>query len=278
MDILKMAQLYQMNLLTIIEIGKDGVFLETDNYGDIHLLDAPHNLHEGDKIEVFIYSNSTDNIVATVAPAYVKVGECANLEVVSAGDNGAFLNWGLPKDLFLPNFEQAYYVDEGDYCVVHVYLDKKGRPSASSLLYHHLDEYQGDLEEGQQVDLLIADENELGFKAVINHKQLGLIYHGELSQPLQLGTKMKGWIKEIRGDGKINLNINAFDTDTRDELEAQILAQLKQENGRIDISDKSPPEEIFAAFKVSKKNFKRAIGSLYKQRLIKISPSFIELV
>ena len=273
-----MPHLYQMNILTIIEIGKDGVFLEGEHYGDVHLLDAPKNLRVDEEIEVFIYRNTSDNVVATVAPARVKVGECANLEVVSTGDNGAFLDWGLPKDLFLPHSEQAYYVDEGDYCVVHVYLDKKGRPAASSLLYHHLDEYQGDLEEGQQVDLLIADETELGFKAVINHKQLGLIYHSELSQPLQLGTTMKGWIKSISDDGKINLNINAFDADTRDALEAQILNQLKQENGRIDISDKSPPEEIFATFKVSKKNFKRAIGSLYKQRLIKISPKYIELV
>lgn len=272
-----MPNIYQMNLLTVIETGEDGVFLEGDDYGDIHLIDAPDGVHEDDELEVFIYRNTSDNVVATLAPAYVKVGECANLEVVSVGDNGAFLDWGLPKDLFLPLSEQAYYVDEGDYCVVHVYLDKKGRPVASSLLYHHLDEYQGDLEEAQQVDLLIVDESELGFKAVINHKQLGLIYHSELSQPLQLGIKMKGWVKEIRSDGKINLNINALDTDTRNELELIILNQLKEENGRIDISDKSPPEEIFATFKVSKKNFKRAIGSLYKQRLIKISPGFIEL-
>lgn len=274
----QMPNLYQMNTLTVIEVGKDGVFLEGNEYEDIHLIDAKGNIQEGDEIEVFVYRNTSDNIVATLASAYVKVGECANLEVVSAGDNGAFLDWGLPKDLFIPHKEQAYYVDEGDYCVVCVYLDKKGRPVASSMLYHHLDEYQGDLEEGQQVDLLIADETELGFKAVINHKQLGLIYHSELSQPLQLGSKMKGWVREIRGDGKINLNINALDTETRDELETQILDQLKQENGRIDISDKSPPEEIFQTFKVSKKNFKRALGSLYKQRLIKISPGFIELV
>lgn len=273
-----MPNLYQMNLLTVIEVGRDGVFLEGDDYGDIHLPDAPKNIEEDDEIEVFIYRNSSDNVVASITPSHVQIGECANLEVVSVGDNGAFLDWGLPKDLFLPLKEQAYYIDEGDYCVVCVFLDKKGRPVASSLLYHHLDEYQGDLEEGQQVDLIIADETELGFKAVINHAHLGLIYHSELSQPLQLGTKMKGWIKEIRGDGKIDLNINALDTDSRDELEAQILEQLKQENGRIDISDKSPPEAIFAKFKVSKKNFKRAIGSLYKQRLIKISPGFIELV
>ncbi|MGH1377951.1 MAG: CvfB family protein [Alphaproteobacteria bacterium] len=273
-----MPNIYQTNILTVTEVSGDGVFLEGDHFGDIHLLDAPDGVKEGDELEVFIYRNTSGNVVATVSSAYVKVGECANLEVVSVGDNGAFLDWGLPKDLFLPRSEQAYYVDEGDYCVVHVYLDKKGLPVASSLLYHHLDEYQGDLEEGQQVDLLISDETDLGFKAVINHKQLGLIYHSELSQPLQLGIKMKGWVKEIRGDGKINLNINALDTDTRDELESSILEMLKQESGRIDISDKSPPEKIFATFKVSKKNFKRAIGSLYKQRLIQVFPEYIELV
>lgn len=273
-----MPNLYQINRLTIIEIGKDGVFLDGDHFGDIHLPDAPKGLEEDDEIEVFLYRNKSDKVMATAKSGYVQVGQCANLQVISVGDNGAFLDWGLPKDLFLPLSEQAYYVDEGDYCVVHVFLDKKGRPAASSMLYHHLDERQGDLEEGQKVDLLIADENELGFKAVINHTQLGLVYHNELSQPLQLGTKMTGWIKKIRDDGKINLNVNALDTDTRDALEAHILEQLQAENGRIDLSDKSAPEEIFKTFKVSKKNFKRAIGSLYKQRLITISPGYIELV
>ena len=273
-----MPQLYQMNVLNVIEAGKDGVFLEGDEYGDILFIDAGKDLQEDDEVEVFLYRDKSDHVVASKNSSYVKVGECANLEVIATGDHGAFLDWGLPKDLFLPTSEQAYYVDEGDYCVVHVFMDKKGRPTASSLLYHYLDENHGDLKEGQQVDLLIADHNDLGYKAVINQTQLGLIYHSELSQALQLGTKMKGWVKEIRGDGKINLNINALDSESRDALEAEILKRLRKENGRINLSDKSPPEDIFDAFKVSKKNFKRATGSLYKQRLITISPEYIELV
>jgi predicted RNA-binding protein (virulence factor B family) len=162
--------------------------------------------------------------------------------------------------------------------VVYVYLDKQGRPVASTKLHKFLDEGQGNLEVGQQVDLLIADKTDLGFKAVINNKHLGLIYHGELSQPLEIGAQMKGWVKKIRDDGKINLNVNALDSETRDELGVEILRRLKEEGGRIELSDKSSPEKIFSVFKVSKKNFKRAIGSLYKQRLIKISPKFIELV
>jgi predicted RNA-binding protein (virulence factor B family) len=277
MDV-QMPNLYQMNVLTVVETGEGGVFLDGGEYEDLRLQDAGDDIKVGDKVEVFIYRSTLDNVVATLVPAYAKVGECANLEVVADEEHGAFLDWGLPKDLFLPHSEQAYYVDEGNYCVVYVYFDKQGRPVASTKLHKFLDEGQGNLEVGQQVDLLIADKTDLGYKAVLNNKHLGLIYHGELSHPLDLGSEMKGWVKKIREDGKINLNINALDAETRDELGTDILKQLKQEGGRINISDKSSPEEIFNRFKVSKKNFKRAIGSLYKQRLIKISPRFIELV
>ncbi len=273
-----MPQLYQTHLFRIIESDPNNAMIDGADYGPLPLYDAPDDLQIGDEIEAFIYPNVNDDIVATMKKSYAQIGECANLEVISVNDSGAFLNWGLPKDLFLPQSEQAYYVDEGDFCVVYVYADKKGRPIASSMLYHHLNEFQGDLRKGDAVDLLIADKNELGFKAVINNKQLGLIYHVELSQPLELGTKMKGWVKKIREDGKIDLNVNALDSSTRDKLEEHILNLLKQEGGRIKLSDKSSPEEIYDLLEVSKKNFKRAIGSLYKQRLIKISPDFIETV
>jgi len=162
--------------------------------------------------------------------------------------------------------------------VVYAYLDNQQRPVATTMLHHHLNEEAGALKVGDMVELLIAAKSDLGFKAVINNKQLGLIYHDELSQPLSFGTRMKGWIKTIRSDGKIDLSINSLDEKTRDQLEARILKQLREADGRIDISDKSSPEVIFKVFKVSKKNFKRALGSLYKQRLITIEPTYIELV
>jgi predicted RNA-binding protein (virulence factor B family) len=273
-----MPNLYQMNVLTVASIDEDGVFLDAGEYEDIRLQDPAEDIQVGDKVEVFLYWSTAENVVATVAPAYAKVGECAYLEVVADEEHVAFLDWGLPKDLFLPHSEQAYYVDEGNRCVVYVYLDQQGRPVASTKLHKFLDEQQGNLDVGQQVDLLIADKTDLGFKAVINNKHLGLIYHGELSQPLEIGATMKGWVKKIRDDGKINLNVNALDSESRDELGSEILKRLKEAGGRIELSDKSSPEKIFSVFKVSKKNFKRAIGSLYKQRLIKISPKFIELV
>jgi len=273
-----MINLYQMNLLTVIDVCNDGVFLKGDDGHDIQLLHAPNDIKENDKVSVFVYHNASNYIEATFNSPYVKINECANLQVLSSGDYGAFLDWGFHKDLLLPRSEQAYPLNEGDYCVVCVYIDQKGRPIASSRLSNHLNEHSGDLQVGQQVDLLIADESELGFKAIINNQQLGLIYHNELSQPLQLGITIRGWIKGIREDGKIDLNINAFDKGARNELEAEILEQLHKENGRIDISDKSPAETIFARFMVSKKNFKHALGYLYKQRLIKIYPNFIELI
>jgi len=165
----------------------------------------------------------------------------------------------------------------GDFCFVYVYQDNSQRPIATMKIHKYLDKDGEELKINQAVDLMIASESDLGFKAVINNEYLGLIYHQELARPLKIGTKMKGWIKGIREDGKINININKLDDETRDELEEDILAQLKGNGGRLNISDKSPPDLIYQKFNVSKKNFKRALGSLYKKRLITISPNFTEL-
>ena len=273
-----MLRLYHTNPLTITEVTEYSAFVDGGEYGALPLREAPGGAKVGDAVSAFVYLDAADEVVATMAEAYAQVGECAYLEVISSGARGTYLNWGLPKDLLLPLSEQAGSVREGASCFVYVYQDESQRPIASMKLHRHLDEGQGDLEINEAVDLMIAGRTELGFKAVINNEQLGLIYHEELAYPLEIGTKMKGWVKEIRDDGKINLNINKLDTETRDELEAMILNQLKINDGRLNLSDKSSPDLIYSTFSVSKKNFKRALGSLYKQRLIKISPKFIELV
>lgn len=278
-----MFKLYQMNPISIVEVGDEGVYAENisddgEDDAPMPVYQAPDYVEVGETVDAFLYSDSSGRLVATMQSAYAEVGQCANLEVVSSQEHGAFLNWGMPKDLFLPESEQAYYVDEGDFCVVYVYMDKEGRPVASTKLYRHLNEHQGDLEIGDAVDLLIADQNNLGYKAVINNTQLGLIYHDELSQPLRLGSRMRGWVKTFNEDGKINLNINALDSETRDALEQRILLELEQSDGRLHLSDKSSPEEVFQAFRVSKKNYKRALSSLYKQRLITIEADYIEKV
>lgn len=273
-----MPKLDQTNRLTVTEVTEKGAIVDGLDYGPIHLRDAPKGLSKGDVITVFVYRDSADRITATAATPNINIGECAHLKVVAEGEFGAFLDWGLPKDLLLPFAEQAYPVREGASYVVYAYLDNSGRIVASTFLHHHLEEINDTLKAGDSVDLLIATKSELGFKAVINNQYLGLIYHDELSQPLRFGTRIKGWVKEIREDGKIDLSINTLDKKTRDQLETRILRELHQSGGRIEISDKSSPEVIFNVFKVSKKNFKRAISSLYKQRLILIESHHIESI
>lgn len=236
--------------------------------------------HAGSEVDVFLYLDANDKLVATTAAAKVSVGECAFLKVLSTGQYGAFLDWGLAKDLLLPHSEQAYPVRVGKSYVVYAYLDDHtGRVACSTQLHHFLDEEASHwMQKGQAVELLIAAKSELGYKAVINGTHLGLIYHQELSQPLHFGATMKGWIKAIREDGRIDLSVNTLDAETRDALSETILEQLRQNGGRLELSDKSSPDEIFRQFRVSKKNFKRAISGLYKQRKIKIESDYIELV
>lgn len=282
----------QTNTLEIADIGPEGLRLDCGNLdpegtGDqefdfvvLPSAEAIEGLSIGDSVEVFLYLDSDDLLVATTAKPTVQAGECAFLKVLTTGKFGAFLDWGLPKDLLLPHSEQAYPVRAEANYVVYAHLDAHtGRVVCSTLLHHYLEEESNQwMKKGQQVELLIASKSELGYKAVINGTHLGLIYHEELSQPLKFGEKMKGWIKTIREDGLIDLSINTLDEATRDALDAEIMDRLEKEGGRLELSDKSSPEEIFQQFKVSKKNFKRAISSLYKQRLIQIEPEYIELV
>jgi predicted RNA-binding protein (virulence factor B family) len=272
-----MPKLYQTNTLSIIEVSPDMVCVDGGKYGPLPLWRPPEDVQVGDEVEAFVYSDVSDKIVATMAKSYVQAGECSFLQVVSTGSSGTFLDCGLPKDLLLPLSEQAGNVREGDFYPVYVYQDEEGRPIASMKLHRHLNELQGDLTKGEQVDLMIVSETDLGFKAVINNQHLGLVFHSELSQPLELGEKRKGWIKDFRQDGKINLNINALDDDSRDELELRILRRLERAEGKLFISDKSTPEAIYDVFSVSKGNFKRALGNLYRQRLIHITADHIEL-
>ncbi len=273
-----MLRLYHTNTLIITEIAEYSVYADGGIYGYLPVREAPEDIKVGDSVEAFIYIDAADEVVATMAVPYTEIGECAYLEVIDNGERGTFLDWGLPKDLLLPYSEQTRTVQTGDFVVVYVYQDERQRPVASMRLHRYLEEDYEDLKINEAVDLLIAGKSDLGYKAVINNEQLGLIYHEELTQPLIIGTRMKGWVSKIREDGKININVNKLDNETRDDLENEIMAKLKESAGCLHLSDKSSPDLIYARFKVSKKNFKRALGNLYKKRLINISPEFIELV
>ena len=273
-----MLNLYHTNSLTVTDITEHSIYVDGGTYGSILLHDAHNGVQIGDSVSAYVYLDASDEVVATMATALAEIGECAYLKIISNSERGTFLDWGLPKDLLLPFSEQRGKIHESGFCFVYIAQDKDQRPIASMKLDSYLNEKKGYLHVGQPVDLMIASESDLGFKAVINNEQLGLIYRGELARPLEIGAKMKGWVKEIRDDGKINVSISRLDGETRDQLEETILEQLKESGGRLDLSDKSPADLIHATFNVSKNNFKRALSGLYKQRLIKISPNFIELL
>ena len=233
----------------------------------------------GDALDVFVYFDSEDRLVATTETPKVQVGEFASLKVVDINPVGLFLDWGLSKDLLLPHSEEQRPLQVGDYCVVYVFLDKrKGRITATARLDRHLDQEPARYRVGQQVDLLLVSSTEMGFKAIINNRHWGLIHKNELFKFVRSGMRERGFIKEVRADGKISLSLQEVGQQAAVSLADQIMARLREHDGVLHLNDKSPPEKISAMFGVSKGNFKKAIGGLYKQGRIVIQDDRIELV
>jgi len=232
-----------------------------------------------DWLDLFIYLDSEDRLIATTETPKVMVDECAFLKVVAVTPVGAFLDWGLPKDLLVPFNEQDRPMEVGKSYVVVVTLDDAtNRIMASSRLYDYLEEEADeDIEVGQQVELMISGQTDLGYKAVINHDYLGLIFRNEVFRDLPPGTELTGFVKHIRDDGKIDLRLESNKQTTVELLEDKILQQLKNNGGVSQLTDKSPPEAIYRSYEVSKANYKRALSSLYKQRKILITHEQISL-
>jgi predicted RNA-binding protein (virulence factor B family) len=207
-----------------------------------------------------------------------QVDEVAWLKVVSLSHAGAFLDWGLPKDLLVPFSEQKQKMTEGRHCLVKLFLDESNRIAASAILDDFIRDEAVYLKEGQKVDLIIADETDLGIKAIINHEFWGVLYKNELFQRLSKGQKITGFIKKIREDKKIDLILSQDKYGQKsDSVAGQILARLRQQGGEMAITDKSPPQLIYDSFSVSKKVFKQALGGLYKRRLITMTETGIRL-
>lgn len=277
-----MLKIGQINHLQVIKQVDFGIFLDGGNFGNILLPRryVPATAKIGDTLEVFIYLDSDDCIIATTLTPKVMVGQCAFLEVKEVNAVGAFLDWGLPKDLLVPYNEQQKPMEAGRSYVVHVFLDKhSSRITASSYLSRHLEERASGLKLQQAVDLLICGRSDLGFKAVVNHSHLGLIFRDDSPRTLLLGEQLTGYIKEIRDDRKIGLSLKpiASNSSIRDELTDIILAHLQQNNGISTLTDKSEPEEIYQQYKVSKGIYKNALSKLYKERKILISKEQISL-
>ncbi|WP_252273899.1 CvfB family protein [Pseudomonas subflava] len=277
-----MALIGRYNSLQVAKLADFGLFLDGGSDGEILLpkryIPKGEPCEVGDWLNVFIYLDSEDRLIATTEKPRVQVGGFASLKVVDINRVGLFFDWGLPKDLLMPHSEEKRPLQVGDYCVVHVYLDPRTRRiTATARLDRYLDKTAADYRVGQEVDLLVVEQTDLGFKAIIDGKHWGLIHKNEVFKFLRGGSQEKGFIKELRDDGKISLSLQPVGQQARDQLSEQILTALRDAGGRLALSDKSPPEAISKAFGVSKGNFKKAIGGLFRQGLIVIREDGIEL-
>ncbi len=267
------------NTLTIKKYNGLQLYLDGGSSGDILLSDkqAPKDTKVGDSLKVFVYTGSDGELLATRKKPLVQMDGVAWLKVISISRAGAFLDWGLPKDLLVPFSEQDYELEENRYCLVKVYLDDQQRIAASTYLNHYISDEAHYLSEGNKVSLIIASKTDLGFKAVVNDNFWGILYHNEVFQPLREGQKLTGYIKKIREDKKIDLSLNKTGYTHVLPVTEQIIQRLKDNHGFLELSDKSSPEVINAAFGVSKKVFKHAIGTLYKERRITLTKTSISL-
>lgn len=277
-----MVRIGKKSILEVVKFTEQGAYLDGGPYGEILLPRryVSDSLSEEDEIEVFISFDSEDRLVATTDFPIIMVDEFGSLEVVDVNSFGAFLGWGLPKDLFVPFAEQAVRMEKGCRYVVRAFVDPKtGRILASSKLNKFLSKEESELQIGDMVELLITSATDLGFKAIINNSFSGLLFHNELFKPIEIGERMTGYIKNIRPDGKIDLSLEKQGYQRIDPVADLIMEKLKNSDGVLNLSDKSDPECIKHELGISKKAFKQAIGALYKKKLIviedkKISRSF----
>jgi uncharacterized protein len=275
-----MANIGQLNKLVVIKEVPFGIYLDGENLGEILLPKkyVPNDTEINDIVEVFVYLDSTDRIIATTKLPRAKLGECAFLKVIDVNNFGAFLDWGLDKDLLVPVSLQLRPMEVGKSYLVFLKLDNLDRIVATSKINYFLDKSQVKFSLGEEVDILIAETTALGNKVIINNSHWGLVYYEDIFQTLSYGKKMRGFIKTIRDDGKIDVSLRKAGQDNILKLANHILMTLKKSDGFIALHDKSSPLDIKRAFGDSKKNFKRAIGELYKRGDISIQTDGIKLL
>lgn len=277
-----MALIGKRNQLLVLREAPPGLYLDGGSHGEIllprrYITDAAV---PGSTVDVFVHRDSEDRLVATTATPLAMVGEFACLRVLSVDRRlGAFLDWGLPKDLLLPRREQTTPLKVGHWIVVHVSLDEKSdRIIASTRLNRALSRTSPNYAPDQPVRLLIAAETPLGYTAIVENAHRGLLYRRELATPLEVGQRLEGYVRAIRDDGKLDLALDLAGHQRIAPLKEKILEALRANGGRLPYHDKTPPEEIREAFGVSKKAFKQALGTLYRKRHILITPNEIQLI
>ncbi len=267
--------------LKVFKESKHGYFLE-DHDGDEVLL--PKNqisveLSEGEQVKVFTYLDSQNRLIATTRKPKIHLYEFAVLKCADIAPFGAFMEWGLDRDLLVPNNEQAEQILPGTYHICYLYLDNEDRPTGSTRVERILDRKDIELNLKEEVDLIIWEETKLGFKVIINHIYEGLIYHNEIFKNVFVGKPMKGYVKKIREDHRIDISLEPLGyRAVVGDHNQRIIQALEDNDGFIALHDKSSPDDIKEELKMSKKAFKKAIGALYKQRLISIDTTGIKLI
>lgn len=276
-----MLKLGEYNNLKVIKTVDFGMYLDGGDEGEILLPTryVPDGLKVGDEIEVFIYLDQDERPVATTLKPLAKVGDFAWLEVAWVNEYGAFLNIGLMKDLFCPFREQKKRMEKGEKYIVYVTIDEDSyRMMATAKVDKHLDKSRPQLKHGDEVDLLVWQKTELGFKVIVDNRYSGLVYMNQVYRYLTTGDKLKGYVDHVREDGKIDITLQTTGRKQTEDFAETLLNYLKENNGHCSLGDKSPAELISDRFHVSKKTFKRAVGDLYKRRLITIGEEEIRLL
>ncbi len=275
-----MIKIGQYNKLSVTKFVDYGLYLDDGNGGEILLPKCymPKNIKVADSINVFIYADSDDTLIATTQTPLACVGEAAYLRVAAVNQVGAFLDWGLAKDILAPFGEQHRKMEVGRSYIVYLYLDKYAdRIVASSKINKFIKDEASCYTEKQSVNLMIAGKTDLGYKAIINNAHFGILYESDVFQKLSFGQKINGFIKTVRDDNKIDLTLQLSNQNSRNSLAENIIAYLESHDGQSTLTDKSKPEDIYKQYAVSKSNYKKALGGLYKKRLITIESNCIRL-
>ena len=276
-----MIKIGQINSLEVIKTADFGVFLDGEDYGSVLLPNkhVPEGTELGEHLDVFLYFDSESQLAATIDKPIAQVGEWGLMKIEGINKTGAFVNWGIKeKDLLIPFSEQRARFTAGQNILVYVYTDKaSGRIVGTTKFNKWLDKTPANYEVNEEVNLIIAERSQLGYKAIVNGEHWGMIFPSDVFGKLFIGKKLKGYVKQIREDGKIDLALQKVGVAKMDDLSSKIMEQLEKKGGFLPLNDKSSPEAIFEAFRTSKGTYKKTIGGLYKDGKIVIEKDGIRL-
>lgn len=267
--------------MTVVKKVDFGMYLDGGDEGEVLLPQryVPEGCKPGDELDVFLYLDQDEKLVATTQTPLAKVGDFAWLKVAWVNEYGAFLDWGLMKDLFCPFREQKMKMEIGNSYIVHVHMDSESyRIVASAKIERYFCTEFPPYKHGQTVNLLVWQKTDLGFKVIIDNNYPGLVYKDQIFKNIHTGDRLPGYIDLVREDGKIDVTLQPTGRRMTESLSETLLNYMRSHDGRCQLTDKSPAEDIYNEFQASKKNFKKAVGDLYKRRLITIGENALKLV